>query len=76
MVVQERESLLRVVLLEEGNLLRVVQSELEKDVLLLMVRVEGFLLAFRARVYSTRDLEIKASLDYIVQLDREEFAVS
>ena len=38
MVVQERESLLRVVLLEEGNLLRVVQSELEKDVLLLMVR--------------------------------------
>ena len=51
MVVQERESLLRVVLLEEGNLLRVVQSELEKDVLLLMVRVEGFLLAFRAGVY-------------------------
>ena len=50
-VVQEREILLRVVLLEEGNLLRVVQSELEKDVLLLMVRVEGFLLAFRAGVY-------------------------
>ena len=38
MVVQERESLLRVVLLEEGNLLRVVQSKLEEDVLLLMVR--------------------------------------
>ena len=51
MVVQEREILLRVVLLEEGNLLRVVQSELEKDVLLLIVRVEGFLLTFRAKVY-------------------------